>query len=90
VDWTSIQIALYVDWTSIHGANYVDWTSIQASSYVDWRSIQGLNRWTGQLCRVNNTPTAIVHIIKKDRFKMAAVVGLSTSRSEYFVRKECM
>ena len=29
-------------------------------------------------------------IIKKDRFKMAAVVGLSTSRSEYFVRKVCM
>ena len=27
-------------------------------------------------------------IIKKDRFKMAAVVGLSTSRSEYYVRKE--
>ena len=32
----------------------------------------------------------LAHIIKKDRFKMAAVVGLSTSRSEYFVRKECM
>jgi len=29
----------------------------------------------------------LAHIIKKDRFKMAAVVGLSTSRSEYFVRK---
>jgi len=29
-------------------------------------------------------------IIKKDRIKMAAVVGLSTSRSEYFVRKECI
>ena len=30
------------------------------------------------------------YIIKKDLFKMAAVVGLSTSISEYFVRKECM
>ena len=29
-------------------------------------------------------------IIKKDRFKMAAVVGLSTSLSKYFVRMECI
>jgi len=29
----------------------------------------------------------LAHVIKKDRFKLAAVVGLSTSRSEYFVRK---
>ena len=32
----------------------------------------------------------LAHIIKKDRFKMATVVGLSTSRSEYFVRKDCI
>ena len=32
----------------------------------------------------------LVHIIKKDRFKMAAGVGLSTSLSDYFVRKECI
>ena len=38
----------------------------------------------------SSTPTAIVHIIKKDRFKMAAGVGLSTSLSDYFVRKECI
>ena len=38
----------------------------------------------------SSTPTAIAHIIKKDRFKMAAVVGLSTSLSRYFVRMECI
>jgi len=32
----------------------------------------------------------LAHIIKKDRFKMAEVVGLSTSRREYFVRKDCI
>ena len=32
----------------------------------------------------------LVHIIKKDRFKMEAVEVLSTSRSEYIVRKECI
>ena len=32
----------------------------------------------------------LVHIIKKDRFKMAAVVGLSTSLSKDFVRMECI
>ena len=32
----------------------------------------------------------LAHIIKKDRFKMAAVFGLSTSRSDYFVRKDCI
>jgi len=32
----------------------------------------------------------LAHVIKKDRFKMEAVVGLSNSRSEYFVRKEYM
>ena len=32
----------------------------------------------------------LAHIIKKDRIKMAVAVGLSASRSEYFVRKECM
>ena len=31
------------------------------------------------LLKRHGTPTAIAHIIKKDRIKMAAVVGLSAS-----------
>ena len=42
------------------------------------------------LIHVSSTPTAIAHIIKKDRLKMAAVVWLSTSLSKYFVRMECI
>ena len=39
---------------------------------------------------VSSKGLLLVHIIKKDRFKMAAGVGLSTSLSDYFVRKDCI
>ena len=48
---------------------------------------------TGEWRRLHNESSKwrrLGSIIKKDRFKMAAVVGLSTSLSKYFVRMECI
>ena len=52
--------------------------------------IKGELRYLSFLRTIVSSKWRLYHIIKKYRFKMAAVVGLSTSRSEYFVGKECM
>ena len=55
----------------------------------DWLRVQGkITIELKESMTMSSTPTAIAHIIKKDRFKMAAGVGLSTSLSKYFVRME--